>query len=150
MALISPKITNRELRKLHQGLSSLDGIRQGSNEVIGFVFDSKTKLALMHNTIAVERAKEALDRVEQKSLKEKGIYDGVERTPETIKKLGEHMQMIETLNDEIVDLAGLREIKASEILNQPQCDAKAPCKCNPIPQSVLTQLRPILVDDVSE
>jgi hypothetical protein len=143
-------VSNRALLKLNQGLGSLDGINSKEG-VIPFVFDTETKLALLHNAIVVERAKEALDRFDRDSVKANKIWDGMEKTPESVARLNAHITAREEMLDGSTDLTGLRTLKIERLLNQP-CEykdkpgEKSSAKTNHIPQSVLVMLAPIFED----
>lgn len=155
MASSPIKVSNRALLKLNQGLGSLDGINSKEG-VVPFVFDTETKLALLHNAIVVERAKEVLDRFDRDSVKANRIWDGMEKTPESVERLAAHISAREEMLDDTTDLTGLRTISIERLLNQPACECgsnprevsakEVARKTNPIPQSVLVMLAPIFED----
>lgn len=147
-------VSNRALLKLNQGLGSLDGINSKEG-VIPFVFDTETKLTLLHNAILVERAKEVLDRFDRDSVKAKKIWDGMEKTPESLERLAAHISAREEMLDGTTDLTGLRTLKIERLLKQPgrerddkpyETKGELVQKTNPIPQSVLVMLAPIFED----
>ena len=148
MASSPLNVTNRALLKLNQGLGSLDGINSKEG-VIPFVFDTETKLDLLHNAIVVERDKEKLDRFDRAAVKANNIWDGMEKTPESVARLATYLAAKEEMLDATTDLTGIRRIKIERLLNQPACDSDKPGakpKTNPIPQSVLVMLAPIFED----
>jgi len=144
----SPKIvSNRTLLKLHQALNSLDAIKSGSDQIINFHYDTATKLAIVHNIIAIDRMREVLDRTVSQSLKANKITEGMEKTPQNNEAMAKHLLLLEEIQDADADLSGLRPLKIASLLNQPKCGDKDCVKQNNIPNSVLAMLSPILEED---
>jgi hypothetical protein len=144
----SPKtVSNRTLLKLHQALNSLDAIKSGSDQIINFHYDTATKLAIVHNIIAIDRMREVLDRAVSDSLKANKITDGMEKTEKNSEAMAKHLLFMEDIQNADADLTGLRPLKIASLLNQPKCNEKDCAKQNNIPNSVLAALAPILEED---
>lgn len=135
-------ITNRQLIELDRGLSSLDAIRSGRDEIINFEFSDDTKYAIVHAAVVVRRAKETYDAFARAKAAELGVYEGLEKTQENALKVRDLNAALEAAKEKPVTLDGITPIKASDLLARPG-DPKKPAKNN-IPSSVLTNLWPIL------
>ncbi len=147
----SIEVLNRVMVKLHNSLSSLDGSKQGKDEIVPFEFAQTVSWNLTKNAVIVERAKIAYDREVRKKAREFGIMPGESieingkeaPNPEKLAKFLKHDAAVEELKDLTVTLDGLLFITLDELLNKP-ANADGKVLKNPIPQSVRNGLAPII------
>lgn len=144
----SLKITYRELLALHTGLNGLDGARSGKEEITPFEFDIATRLLLLRASADIMRQKVVFDILDRKTAEECGVYDGMEKTDANAKKLDAYQRKVEEAKDQSTDIS-VEKIALSALLNKPLTDDEkrrgASPRQNPIPQSVINRLFPILI-----
>lgn len=136
-------VSNRALAALLRGLGSLDAIREGEC-LVGFEFAKDVKWLLMVAAVEAERAFEPYRRMDRKTASKFDIFDGMESSPENARHLSQYNAEMETLRDQEVTIDKMPRFKLDELLNRPCCDDKKVGRMNPIPQSVLVNLAPIL------
>lgn len=137
-------ITVRQLIALHKGLNSLDAIKEGRDELIGFQFDKKIAWNLTKNAVLVERAMEAYQKRERASMKTHSIVEGMKMDDKAALAVGKHNEEMEVAKDDTVDIPGIIYVKLDELLNRPTGDDRNARKTNPIALSVLKNLAPII------
>jgi hypothetical protein len=148
--LTKRRLNKRRLKDLLVGLMSLDGVRTGKDELVAFEFSRGTHSTLAEVYVAVERALMAFNVFDRACQKRHGVYDGMPTTSENAAKLAAYTDEIEAEKDAEVKLPDFPRIKLSELLTRPAAPGDRPGRApanNPIPQSVLNRLWPIIDDD---
>ena len=148
------KITNRDLIKLDQALKCLDCSRAGKDEVIPFEFDARVSWSLAKNSVLVERAKLAFDRAIRQQSKQCGLTPGDSirvgpgdnPDPELVRKFAAFEETADVLKDQETEISGLIFISLKDLLTKPSNSDGKQGK-NPIPQSVIIGLVPIIKGD---
>lgn len=138
------KLRVRDLLNIFAGLSSLDGIRKGPGEMIPFDFSRKVKWNMTKNLIAVEREKEAYDRLERKAAADHQVVNGMPKTPESVARYDAYMAEINGFQDQYADVGGILSVRLDDLLTRPPGPDGKPRPDNEIPQSVLHQLAAII------
>lgn len=140
-------MTNRQLLELELGLRQLDAIRGGEEKekFVAIEFDAKTSYRLMRNRVFIEPAKMAFDKADRAAAKDAGYYEGMSVNDENAKKADAYQQRRADLLDEEIEVDGLMLVTVENLLNRPEEDPKTKKpKRNPVPQSVIARLAPIL------
>lgn len=138
------EVTNQKLLQLHRGLNSLDAVREGRDEMIGFEFTRDVKWRLTVAAVLVDNAREAFDRVDRETAKKSGTYDGMERSDENGKKKAAYDEAMQSVLDQKVTIPDMPRFTLAELLDRPPCEDKKARKINPIAQSTLKNLAPII------
>lgn len=144
-----PLIINRDLLRLHEALNSLDGVREGKDNLIQFDFKMSVSWALTVNATLVEQAKVAFDRQVRKLAKDCGITPGETITrgeavsPDKAARFQRLNDAIEELKDEQTEVNGLVQLRLEDILFRPASGDRKE-GINPLPQSVRNGLVPII------
>jgi hypothetical protein len=141
-------ITNRQLLDLRRGLNSLDAVKAGKDgEVIPLEFEIKTRARLMTNAVRFEPHALAYDKLDRAIALEAGVYEGMEKTAANGQRLDVYRRKIEELLDQPVEVDGVLFVRMSDLLSRPPgADGKR--ATNPVPQSVLIKLAPIITEEV--
>lgn len=138
-------VSIRQLVSLHKGLNSLDAVRDGESELIGFLFDKKVGWELTKDGVLVERAMEAYQKRDRALMKKYGVYEGMSMKDEkNAVALSKYNEEMEVAKDDAVDIPGIIYINLDDLLNRPTGDDKNARRTNPIPLSILKCLAPII------
>lgn len=141
----------RKVLELRRGLNSLDAVKAGKEgEVVPLDFDPKTRYRLMKNAAIVEREALIFDKMDRGFAEQSGAYDGMEKNDANAAKMDAYKRKLEEALDQNVDLDGLLFVRMEDLLFRPlPSDAKPTDKrkSNPVPQSVLHKLMPIIVEE---
>jgi hypothetical protein len=144
-------LTNRQLLALRSGLNSLDAIKNGKDgEFIPLEFESVIRNRLMRAEAVVASAALVYDKTDRKLAEEAGVFDGMDRNDANGRKMDAYKRKIEAVLDEEVKLVGIVRIKLHELLHKPLGHDQKPndrARLNPIPQSVLYKLAPIIEEE---
>lgn len=151
------KLTNRDLVKLDNALRSLDGSKQGKDEIMPFEFAPAVSWKLSKNAVIVERAKLAYDKAVRMQARQLGILPGESITvggdkapdAEKLAKFLKHDAIVEELKDQETEITGILCITLDELLKKP-ADGEGKVKTNPIPQSVRNGLVPIITEEAAK
>jgi hypothetical protein len=136
------KLTRRQLLELSQGLKQLDAIRENEKDLVPLQFDSKVSYRLMRTSAAVEREKALFEKLDRQAAKDAGFFEGLAANEENAKKADAYHHKRADLLDEEVSLEGVMLVSVDQLLIRPEDFKKS--KRNPVPQSVLNRLAPIL------
>ena len=128
-------LSNRQILKLAEGLSSLDGVVEGG-KVVRFKLDNDTAWHVALDLEAVARAKVAYERRLKSLGAELGVVERMELTPANAANVAKYMDEQETLLEQTQDMSCLHSY----------C-RKALQEKNAIPPSVLANLLPLLEDE---
>lgn len=141
------KLRYRDLLRLHSALNSLDGIRTGKEELVVFEFSTNVKWNISKNTVILNRAREEYDHRERHAMKEHGVFDGMDKNSANMMKLAAWNEEMEEHKDREVELLGVLLFSRADLLTRPPGEDRKPRPDNPIPNSVLTGLAPLLKDE---
>lgn len=142
------EITRRQLLELSRGSQQLDAIRESEKDLVPLLFDHKVAYRLMRNSTVVEREVAIFNKLDRDAAKACGFYENMVVNDENARKADEYQRKRAELLDETVKLEGIFLIKIEELLNRPEEFKKS--KRNPVPQSVLARLAPIIAEGDEE
>ncbi len=146
-------ITIRDLLILRRGLNSLDAVKSGKEGEIELLeFGPLTRRKLMRASMAVETEARLHEQWERDTQKKFGVYHGMAVNDANAKLIDEYKRVEAEALGESVTLAGVTRIKLDDLCYKPLAlNAKAGDKpvLNPIQQSVLHALWPIIEEDAS-
>ncbi len=148
-------ITFRQLLDLSVGLKQLDAIKESDKEFVPIAFDSKVSYRLMRTSEVVEKDRARFEKLDREAARAAGFFEGmtakhVDGTPheENAQKADAYQHRRANLLDQEVKLEGVFFVTIEQLLGRPEEYKKS--KRNPIPQSVISRLAPIItVEDVS-
>ncbi len=143
MTRVVPELTIafRQLIELESGLRQLDAIRESEDALVPLMFETKVSYKLMRTAEVVAKERSRFDKLDRQAAKDAGYFDGMTANEANAAKADSYQRKrAEILDTEIkVELATL---KIEELLNRPEEFKKS--KRNPVPQSVLARLAPII------
>ncbi len=146
------KLPLRDVLTLCEALSSLDGSRQGKDEINIFEFEPKVSWALAKNAGIVAPHKVAFEKACRQQAKQarvapgESIKAGEEVPLEKRERFDQLTEAIETLKDEPTELSGILFLKLADLRNKPK-DKDGDVGRNAIPQSVINKLAPLIRED---
>ncbi len=139
----------RQLIELSTGLKQLDAIKESDKDVVPLAFDFTTSYRLMRNSIVVERERAIFEKMDREAAKAAGFFDGMaaknadgSANEENAKKADDYQHRRANLLDGEVKLDGIMPVTVEQLLTRPEEFKKS--KRNPVPQSVIHRLAPIL------
>lgn len=135
------KLTVRQCLEIHRALNSLDAVRSGKDELIAMEFTGVIRAKLMANAQALEPIRFAHEATDRALAKQHGVYQGIEESPENARKVDAYKRAVEDALDLEVEVQ-MHRIALTALLNRPG-DGKT-IRTNPVPQSLLNKLAPIL------
>lgn len=142
-------LTRRQLLELSHGLKQLDAIRESEKDVVPLMFDAKVSYRLMRTAEAVEKEKARFEKLDRLAARDAGFFEGMaaknaDGSPheENAKKADAYQHKRAELLDEVVTLEGIFRVSVEQLLSRPEEFRKS--KRNPVPQSVLNRLAPML------
>lgn len=151
-------VTRRQLIELSQGLKQLDFIRENEKELVPLQFDQKVSYRLMRSSVVIERERALFDKLDRTAAKDAGFYEHMQVIPskdagpaeraacdENARKADAYQQKRADLLDEEVKLEGVMLVTVEQLLVRPEEFKKS--KRNPVPQSVLNRLAPIVEEE---
>lgn len=138
-------LTRRQLLELSQGLKQLDAIRENEKDLVPLAFDTKVSYRLMRSSVVVEREKALFDKLDRQAAKDAGFFEGMAANDESAKKADEYNRRRADILDEEVKIEGVMLVSVEQLLSRPEEFKKS--KRNPVPQSVLNRLAPILEEE---
>lgn len=139
-------VANRQLVALCRGLASLDAVKEGVSELIGFVFVRDVQWRLVLAAVAAGGAKLAYDKIDKATAAEHGVFDGMAENDANARALDSYRRAMEDILDKEVTIADMPRFTLAELLDRPPTDDKRARKTNPITQSTLHNLAPILTE----
>lgn len=140
-------LTLRDVQRLRRSLNSLDAIKSDvDGRVVHLDFTMPVRVALMQNAAAVEREGLMIDRLDRELAGEVGVFDGMEKTDANGRLLDAYRRKLETMLDQPVEIE-LTRVTLTALLTRSGADPKKPQQLNPIPQSVLYGLAPMIAED---
>ena len=132
----------RRILELYRALNSLDAVKQGHDEIVPLEFSGLVRAKIVANCVTLDplvRAHETTDRL---LSKQHGvIVDQKGDTPDSAQAMDAYLRSVHEALDLQRDVA-LERIRLVDILRRPG-DPKNQ-KLNPVPQSVINRLAPIL------
>jgi len=138
-------LTVRALLGLHRAFNSLDAVRSGKDEIVILEFSGSTRAKIMANFAELEAIKEIHDATDRALAKQHGVVAGMDENAENGARLDAYRRALIDAANETREVH-LHRIALSALLNKPG-DGKT-IRLNPVPQSVLNLLTPILDYDV--
>ncbi len=134
-------ITFRQLIDLERGLSQLDAIRENEKELVPLMFETNVSYRLMRDAEVVAKDRARFDKLDRQAAKDAGFFEGMTANDVNAAKADAYQRArAEILDTEItVELA---TVTIEELVNRPEEFKKS--KRNPVPQSVLARLAPII------
>ncbi len=140
-------LTLRVVQRLRRSLNCLDAIKSDvDGRVTHLDFSMPVRVALMRNAAAVEVAGLVVDRLDRELAEEIGVFEGMEKNDANGRLMDVYRRKLETLLDQTTDVE-LVTVKLGDLLTRSGADPKKPAQLNPIPQSVLYGLAPIIAED---
>lgn len=127
--------TNREILKVHEGLTALDGVASKDGSVIRFEFDDSLSWNIAKDRRIFEEAKKNYDLACKTLATSLKIVDGQKVTDENAERVAKFIEGCEKIRDKTQDLSGVLRISRKDL-------QKAGVK---IP-GILSNLMPILND----
>lgn len=156
----SVTLTRRRLLEVSQGQKQLDAIRENDKEFIQLQFDSKVAYRLMRTSVVVEREKALFDKLDRMAAQEAGFYEHMQVIPSNdagpeeramcdanARKADAYQRARAELLDEEVTIDGVMLVSVKQLLERPEEDRKTKSRRNPVPQSVINKLAPILQEE---
>lgn len=134
-------VTFRQLLEMERALAQLDAIRESEKEFVPIQFDTKTSYRLMRNAEAVAKERARFDKLDREAAKSAGFVEGMAANDENAKKCDDYQHRRGALLDNEIKVELVR-LKIEELLNRPEEYKKS--KRNPVPQSVLNRLAPMI------
>jgi len=138
------EITNRALIALCRGLSSLDAVKEGTSDIIGFAFSRDVQWRLVLASVAADGAKLAYDKIDKATAAENGVFDGMAQNDANARAIDAYTRAMEEILDKEVTIPDMPRFTLAELLDRPPSDDKRARKTNPIANSTLRNLAPIL------
>lgn len=156
------RIANWVLLRLEEGLRQLDAVREDKDKLVGFEFETKPSYRLMRGSVAALRAKAAFDMADQRLRATHEVYEGmlISYPPDTkptadqldaaaanAKKVDAYQRARAVLLNQEADVDGALMMTLDQLFNRPESDPKKTARRNPIPQSVIAKLAPIIEEE---
>jgi hypothetical protein len=138
--------TVRTVLDLSRALNSLDAVKVGKDEIVALEFTGATRAKIMANVVAMDPIKLAHEATDRALAKQHGVFAGMGDSPENFAKADAYRRAVEEALDFLREIS-IERIHLSALLNRPG-DGKT-IKLNPVPQSLLNRLAPILEFDAS-
>lgn len=135
MAEKPTSLTNREILRLHEGLTALDGVGAKDGSVLRFEFDDSMAWNVAKNRRIIEEAKKNYDLACKTLAVSLKIVEGQKVTDENAERVAKFIEGCEKIRDKTQDLTGILRISRKDL-------QKAGVK---IP-GILSNLMPILSD----
>jgi hypothetical protein len=137
------KMSVRSAVKVAEGLDQLDGAKtDGKDGVVMFRFSPKISFNLSKNAVLFEREKIAFEKTQRRLAREAGVVLGEEITDKNRAAIFAFHEALEAAKDADTEISGVLCLRLADLLDQPVSEKK-----NPIPQSVLNKLVPIIQED---
>jgi hypothetical protein len=135
------ELTVRQFLEIYRALNSLDAVRSGKDELIALEFTGVTRAKLMANSQALEPMRLAHEAADRALAAQHGVHQGMGESPENASKVDAYKRAVEDALDLKCEV-GLHRIALTALLNR-LGDGKT-IRTNPVPQSLLNRLAPIL------
>lgn len=131
----------RVVIELERGLAQLDAVRESEKELNPIVFEPAVNYMLLRNAEAITKEIARFNKLDRDAAHEVKFFDGMEATPaNSIIAAAYQRKRAELLDTEAK--FDLTRIKLDDLLKRPEEIKKS--KRNPIPQSVLNRLAPMI------
>jgi hypothetical protein len=131
----------RVLIELERGLAQLDAVREGEKELNPICFETAVSYTLLRNAEAIAKEIALFNKLDRDAAAALKFFDGMPVTPENSAIAAAYQSKRAELLDTEAKVE-LTRVKLDDLLKRPEEIKKS--KRNPIPQSVLNRLAPMI------
>lgn len=108
-------LTNRDILKLHDGLTALSGVSNKKDEITRFDFSTDLVWNIAKNETLIERAKEAFVKAKKEIAAKYGVVENMKITDANAAQVASFIDAEEKLLEKTQDVSGLLKLSRVDL-----------------------------------